>query len=822
MKKAILSKKYYTRISEGIPDWLFRGAGFRILFLSLFLFSGLLANAQVTVSGVSLDASSPNDLTIDELSVSFTEGASVTETSTAWYKDGQAEALLQLPFEADVPTALLDYSGSGNNATLGADPLTHPVWGAATGYNGSGGFTFDGGDYINAGAIFPLSSSYTKLAWVNMSGSGFRNVISSVSHITRNHFLKVNSDGRLNAGHSEGTPIVIDSEVLTTDVWHLVGVTFDYATGEMILYKDGQAVDTQTVHDTLRNVEVPSVLIGAMLYTWGWVGAIDEPRIYDYVLSPEQINSFYVNGFNTIVPEETQGWDLWRADVTPFSSSTAGTTVGSNDLRVNSTLVTQIADQTVTEGSSFGTIDLDDYVIDYDFADDQLSWSSSGNTELTVDIATDHVVTVSIPGVDWFGSEVITFTVLNPNTETHDIVVNYTVESVNDAPVVAVIVDQSTDEDVTLTGIAVNFTDADAGDTHTITIESDDVNVTPSAPSGNTSGSTFDLVPAADWNGTALITVTVTDDGEGTLSDTETFTLTVNPMDDAPVISEIGDQDVDEDDFLMGLVVSYTDADAGDTHTIDVSSDEANVTVANISGDVSGSTYDLVPAANWNGTAQITVTVTESNGSGLLDTEVYTLTVNPVNDAPDTILLSNDTIDERVVLGTAVGLFTTTDVDAGDTHTYTFASDGGIHDVDNAAFTIVGDTLKTNAEVDYELQNSYSILVQSDDGQGGTKTVNFTITVNDVNETAVEDFYMHPAFSIYPVPATDHVTVEIDNPENRELLLEIYYATGAVVHSEPIFDKKRVDLSGFKDGMYIVRISGERVYGTRKLIVKDR
>jgi hypothetical protein len=91
-----------------------------------------------------------------------------------------------------------------------------------------------------------------------------------------------------------------------------------------------------------------------------------------------------------------------------------------------------------------------------------------------------------------------------------------------------------------------------------------------------------------------------------------------------------------------------------------------------------------------------------------------------------------------------------------------------------------------------------------------------------VDETAVEDFYNSPAFNVYPVPAVDHVTVEIDNPENKELLLEIYYATGAVVHSEMIFDKKRVDVSGFKDGMYIVRISGEKVYGTRKLIVKDR
>jgi len=820
MKKAILSKKYYTRFSDGIPDWLLRGAGFRILFLCLFLFSGVLANAQVTVSDVTLDASSSNDLTIDELTVSFTEGASVTETSTAWHVSGQPVALLQMPFEADVPTALLDYSGSGNDATLGADPLTNPVWGASTGYDGSGGFTFDGNDYIDAGSIFPLSSSYTKLAWVNMTGSSIRNIMSSVTHTYRNHFLKVNSDGRLNAGHSEGTAIVTDPVVLTPDVWHLVGVTFDHASGEMILYKDGQAVDTQTVHDTLRNVEDPSVLIGALLYIWGWNGAIDDPRIYNSVLTPEQINSCYNNGFDLVVPQQTQGWDLWRADVTPFSSSTAGTTVGSNDLRVNSILTTQIADQTVTEGSSFGTIDLDDYVIDYDFADNELSWTYAGNTELTVDIAGDHVVTVTIPGVDWFGSEVITFTVENPNTETHDIVVSYTVESANDAPVVAELVDRSTNEDVNLTGIAVNFTDADAGDTHTITIDSDDINVTPSAPSAHTSGSTFDLILAADWNGTALITVTVTDDGEGTLSDEETFTLTVDPIEDAPVISEIGDQDVDEDEVL-NLAVSYTDGDAGDTHTIDVSSDEDNVDVVGPTGHTSGSTYDLVPVADWNGTAQITVTVTQV-GSTETDSEVYTLTVNPINDAPDTITLSNNAVDERVVQGTTVGLFSTTDVDAGDDHTYSLVTDGGIYDVDNASFVIVGDTLKTNAEIDYETQDSFSILVQSDDGNGGTKTLNFTITVNDVDETGVKDFYNDAGFNIYPVPAVDFVTVEIDNPENKELLFEIYDAAGVLVHSEAIFDKKKVDLSGFKDGMYVVRVSGEKIYGTRKLIVKDR
>ena len=169
-----------------------------------------------------------------------------------------------------------------------------------------------------------------------------------------------------------------------------------------------------------------------------------------------------------------------------------------------------------------------------------------------------------------------------------------------------------------------------------------------------------------------------------------------------------------------------------------------------------------------------------------------------------------------------MGLFTSIDVEIDDLHVYSFVLDGGVYDVDNDVFTIVGDTLKINAEVDFETQSSYSILVESDDEQGGTYSQNFTIVVVDVDETSVEDIYNNPLFNVYPVPAIDYVTVEVDNPENKELLLEIYSITGRLVHAEPIFSKNRVDLTGFSDGMYVLTIKGEQIYGTRKLIVKDR
>ncbi|MBU8935030.1 MAG: hypothetical protein KOO62_13670, partial [candidate division Zixibacteria bacterium] len=47
-------------------------------------------------------------------------------------------------------------------------------------------------------------------------------------------------------------------------------------------------------------------------------------------------------------------------------------------------VVTDIPDQTIAEGGSFATINLDDYVSDADHTDAEMVWTYSGNIELTV------------------------------------------------------------------------------------------------------------------------------------------------------------------------------------------------------------------------------------------------------------------------------------------------------------------------------------------------------------------------------------------------------------------------------------------------------
>jgi hypothetical protein len=114
----------------------------------------------------------------------------------------------------------------------------------------------------------------------------------------------------------------------------------------------------------------------------------------------------------------------------------------------------------------------------------------------------------------------------------------------------------------------------------------------------------------------------------------------------------------------------------------------------------------------------------------------FTITVTDGNDTPTDISLSATSIAENQATGTAVGSFSTTDPDAGNTFTYTLVSGDG--SADNASFTIDGDTLNTAASFNFETKSSYAIRVQAMDQDGLTVEKQFTITVLDGNNGATQ------------------------------------------------------------------------------------
>ena len=99
-----------------------------------------------------------------------------------------------------------------------------------------------------------------------------------------------------------------------------------------------------------------------------------------------------------------------------------------------------------------------------------------------------------------------------------------------------------------------------------------------------------------------------------------------------------------------------------------------------------------------------------------------------VNTAPTNIALSSASIAENQPIATVVGNLTTTDANAGDSHTYTLVSG------DTGSFTISGNQLRTAASFDFETKNSYNVTVRTTDTGGLSFDKAFTVSVTDVSE----------------------------------------------------------------------------------------
>ncbi|MGB5107280.1 MAG: HYR domain-containing protein [Candidatus Zixiibacteriota bacterium] len=95
-----------------------------------------------------------------------------------------------------------------------------------------------------------------------------------------------------------------------------------------------------------------------------------------------------------------------------FDEDQATFTVNSVDTN-DPPVVSDIPDQTIVEGGSFSIIDLDDYVVDPDNADNEMTWTFTGNAQLSVSIDTGNIAIIAYQ-VGFLGSETVTFTATDP------------------------------------------------------------------------------------------------------------------------------------------------------------------------------------------------------------------------------------------------------------------------------------------------------------------------------------------------------------------------------------------------------------------------
>ncbi|MCS6852422.1 MAG: cadherin-like domain-containing protein, partial [Gemmataceae bacterium] len=297
-----------------------------------------------------------------------------------------------------------------------------------------------------------------------------------------------------------------------------------------------------------------------------------------------------------------------------------------------------------------------------------------------------------------------------------------TVNFSNQPPVNTVPGPQSTNEDTSLTFTGtISIADPDAG--------SNPVQVTLTVTNGvltlsGTTGLTFSVgdgtadatmtftgtmaninaalngmfyTPTADFSGTAVLTITTNDQGNtgtgGPWSDTDTVTITVNAVNDAPVNTVPGPQSTNEDTNLTFTgTVSISDVDAGSnpvevtltvtngiltlsgttglTFSVGDGTADATMTFTGTMADINAALNGMffAPNANFAGTAVLTITTNDQGHSGsggpLSDTDLVTITVNAVNDAPVNTVPGSQSTNEDTNL-TFTGTVSISDVDAG-------------------------------------------------------------------------------------------------------------------------------------------------------------
>ncbi|NDF34000.1 MAG: hypothetical protein EB157_05505, partial [Euryarchaeota archaeon] len=230
-------------------------------------------------------------------------------------------------------------------------------------------------------------------------------------------------------------------------------------------------------------------------------------------------------------------------------------------------------------------------------------------------------------------------------------------------------------------------------------------------------GTLLTVNPDLDWNGTAVITVTVNDGNDG--ADSETFNLTVTPVNDAPVIPAIADQSMDED-TILDITLGATDPDEDQ---LLISAQATGPVMATVNGDQ----LSLAPAPDWSGSSTVTITADDQNGE--IAQISFNLTVDEVNDPINGIVVDPNFIIENSNIGDPVGTIIAQDPDIDDTYTYTLVLGPG--SADNSSFYISGDTLLANDYFDYESKYEYTVRIKATDAEGTTFSQPIMILVVD-------------------------------------------------------------------------------------------
>jgi len=294
--------------------------------------------------------------------------------------------------------------------------------------------------------------------------------------------------------------------------------------------------------------------------------------------------------------------------------------------------------------------------------------------------------------------------------------ITITVDNINRAPVLQDIGNQTTLED-TLGSVLANATDLD-NQALTYTITDENVLEVDCSAEGNN----ITFTPASNWYGDASCKVDVSD-GSGT--DSKTFYIEVQPVNDAPVLSKISNIVVNEGD----LIEIISNAEDVDSSSLVYSINDTRFT-DNGEGNFTWQT-DLTD----EGVYSVAISV---NDGTLTNSQIAKVTVSHTNEPPQIDPLANITIDEDSGFVNDITL-SATDND-GEIERYVVSNEN-TNEVDCS----ISDS-KLGVEPAKDFFGTASCVIKVYDNDGASDETTVYIIVNNIND-APEITSFSPGFN---------------------------------------------------------------------------
>ncbi|MBF0451146.1 MAG: hypothetical protein HQK75_10615, partial [Candidatus Magnetomorum sp.] len=295
----------------------------------------------------------------------------------------------------------------------------------------------------------------------------------------------------------------------------------------------------------------------------------------------------------------------------------------------------------------------------------------------------------------------------------------------NQLPQTGEIFDQQIDENIAMQSIPLTITDNEtAGCSMDITFGSSNTSLISIENISYTCDSGIfyiSLTPSTNQSGNASISITVTD--AGSLSATTSFALTVNEINDQPLIGSIDDQACAVNTSIQSIPLTATDVETA-VCSLGITFASSNATLIpleNISYTCDSNGFDItiVPANSQTGSSIISVTITDAGG--LSATTSFNTSVSSAS-APTISSIS----DQSTAAGTIS--FVCTDDEGGDMTVTATSSNQTV--IPNSGIRLTGSENNTTSYI-ANASTAQNLTLTMNPNAGQHNKVTITVTVTD-------------------------------------------------------------------------------------------